>query len=389
MKSKVCCAFKSIPFVLLMVPSVADAVTPVTRAISPAFLGDSIELGVLGVRGQCVEGDIVYEGDAQSTLLIDEPMPFEELERRFTNDPSLNESARAMVSGQRSTFVDALRPSSTAASVIYGFEVGQRWASLGSPRISAVGKDQLSRSERTRRGACGNAVLARAELGGALYIGLRFDFDSKATKDEFEKAADLPLASFASITAKMSRMTTAFESKVSVTLSAYQRGGNPALLHQVFGAGGGPIAVLQCSEANVQGCADATENVRRYVSDANGFRSQLGEDVRLTPGGATGPVVLRFEAKTYDELGLPELATPNLDAVMLAGVAPQKRVAIEALQVQERIEGLSTVDRGSVQVRRDLEDWHDRLLYAIRACASSPELCAEAADDALTIGRVP
>jgi hypothetical protein len=319
------------------------------------------------------------------TQLVDAPIALDVLETKLSRTVPGDTSTFSLQRLRDLAFSNAVKAREMTASAVYGFEMSGRWAVLDSPHLSRIGTAIAARPAAARRSGCGNEVITRAELGGTLYVALSFQFKTKASKEQFERDVDLQKASLPNVTGKLRRLGEEYTDAVSVTLAAYQLGGEPTKLATIFG--GGDMSLLQCQVTSLQGCADAIAAVRDYVIADNGFRAQL----TVAPGGPSprGPVVLRFQTASYASLGIRELATPELDGTFSAAAAATQRLKTawesrrrSVQQTRALLDSIGDGDRRRAEaLLHDGETSLARLRSYAEACAANPAACSAAVTD--------
>ncbi len=123
---------------------------------------------------------------------------------------------------------------------------------------------------------CSDWVLWRKERGGKLIVMYAIDFRSTLDKSEFEGQLGGNF-SIANLNATVTRNRTAFSSRASIRVEAYQVGGNGAQLAQVLGAQGsdGAKAWSDCSMGAPEACITFIGNAATYAGGA--FASSISD----------------------------------------------------------------------------------------------------------------
>ncbi len=138
-------------------------------------------------------------------------------------------------------------------------------------RIANANMTQKQKTER-----CGTGFLSSYALSGSFMATLRFEFANESDKNKFEGKLKIAMAKFegeGEITTDLREVA----SKGSVTLKAFQRGGDVTRLPGILSEN-----LTRCDVGNKEACLRAFEQIRQYVT--NDFPSQFQyEDGGLNP----------------------------------------------------------------------------------------------------------
>jgi hypothetical protein len=175
------------------------------------------------------------------------------------------------------------------------------------------------------REMCGTDFIESTELGAKLFVAVRFDFADDSVKSDFEAHIKLDYLSLFSVEGSVKTAYERYSNSLTVTISAYQMGGNPADLGRILGgvtADGNTTgaAALTCSLSKLDDCKTTLVNIGRYMG--TDFRNQIantGLDQTLTDPHAlpTGLARLTYETKSYKNAGLPvDVDSPIVQAAV-------------------------------------------------------------------------
>lgn len=371
---------------VLAAVAVVVSAGPASAERAPASTGVLLGQGYDGAggvpRAGCVDGDLDYEGNPQSTVRDDRPVSEAELRAILGLTEPDGGAALAVPSSQVLSFLQTAAPQSAAVVVTYAYGVRGKRAVLRSPRLSANGQVAATLSDAERLRMCGDEVVTGIELGGSVLITLRFDFATSGVRTLFTKSFDFGHVSAANLRGKLGRIGSEYKGKVTITLGALQLGGDVTKLAAIFGNPSGDIALLRCQVDQVDKCAQAMDEAHAYIFGVNGFREQLG-DVMLDLTSTTGPAILGLETQSYDALKLSELVAPNPSresarAARARMVAHHARLWEDVQRLSEALGRMLTSTQERLVSEALAIARHDAALLSqgIELCGSHSEACA-------------
>lgn len=389
---------RALPKALLIVavvlgaaPAFAD--TRPSDGLAAALLGQGYDVEGGTLRAVCVEGTVTYEGAARSTARLDRPLTPAELDRALGLVDASGAPLPAMPERSRLRFSSEATPREGSVVLTYAYDVRGRFATISQARPTALGREVVSLPEATRTLVCGHEALRRVELGGSLFVTIRFDFSSREAERTFVRDVDLGHASTANLAGKLRRVGAEYRGRVAITVSALQIGGDASALGRIFATGLGDVPILRCQVDDVESCATAMESVRAYIIGDDGFRAQLG-DLSYDPSSTRGPAIVAVTTTGYVDLGLPALA-PTTPPGTVAREARSRLAAryralmfdVDRLDAQRALPLTPAQEEAVTRAAAIARDNAALTASALSACGSRPEQCLTLEAEAQALQR--
>ncbi len=133
---------------------------------------------------------------------------------------------------------------------------------------------------------CGDEVIGSYQQGALLAMSLKVDFSSHMDKEQFQASGSLSLGSIVNATAKVESITSQYDMKGKISLTAYQNGGDPGQLAKILSEDpSGNYYLLSCDMDNTDACKRAASGLLDYAS--NNFPNQfsLSQGTNITTLG--------------------------------------------------------------------------------------------------------
>ena len=121
---------------------------------------------------------------------------------------------------------------------------------------------------------CGDMFINSFKVGAQLVLSIKLKFSSHEKKKEFDLKFGANYASFASISIDIKKVVDQTNSTGSMTILAYQNGGNPVELAKVFNSTCGTgYCAASCSMLKLTDCDSAITGLLKYA--INVFPTQV------------------------------------------------------------------------------------------------------------------
>lgn len=130
---------------------------------------------------------------------------------------------------------------------------------------------------------CGDEYIQGMKMGAVLDVTISMDFKSQQEKQAFDLAFKGGFGSVFSASAKIQSAIEKTHASGTLTIHAFQAGGNPERLSSIFGSTGAHH-IIQCSFDNLTACSQALSDVIDYAQ-ASGSQAQTGFAKQVTVSG--------------------------------------------------------------------------------------------------------
>jgi hypothetical protein len=121
---------------------------------------------------------------------------------------------------------------------------------------------------------CGDMFISSFKVGAQLVFSLKLQFNSHTQKESFSTKFGGSYKSFVSITTDIQKIVSQTNSSGSLTILAYQSGGNPAELSKILDSScGSNYCAATCSFERLADCNSAINGLFKYAIDL--FPSQV------------------------------------------------------------------------------------------------------------------
>ncbi|MFE8599341.1 leucine-rich repeat domain-containing protein [Archangium violaceum] len=314
--------------VLVLSAAQARAGTFLSRGAAAVLPGMGFESTSERWLGVCVTGDVLTTGQAQSSSYMAAPLRGVALEEALGLPREVVTDTTSATDLLRERFLRTVQEDARSLVLSYGFVVGGRKARLENLRLTGTGNRAAQLGPADRRAACGDELARELEIGGRIFVAIRFDFTSEATRTQFLRETDISQAPASQVGTKLRAVASYYQGALTISVHALQLGGDPRLLRQLIGGVQGAGALLRCQVSNVAACAQLVDDVRLYMVGAGtqAFWAQVSQGA-WSPEQPVGPAPLRVTTEGYATAGLQALAQESPHGVSPAYAAARTRLA--------------------------------------------------------------
>lgn len=127
---------------------------------------------------------------------------------------------------------------------------------------------------------CGNEIYKEMTEGISLYVALKVNFDSYADRESFEVNAKITYTNIVDVLGEIKQTASSKSLSGSIDILAYQQGGDPSKLPQIFEREKDQYYITDCMFNNINACKQAAQKVLDYSLDIN---NQVHEGYKLYP----------------------------------------------------------------------------------------------------------
>jgi Leucine Rich repeats (2 copies) len=282
---------------------------PSTGTEDKAVLGQGYDVSEERFAGLCVLGDRQFAGTQEATISFDKKVS--ETEVADSLGFSVGGKARyGLITGSLSAeFTSSSSSSDYSEVAVYSAKYQFKNQKLNYTGLtpqgqqakgSAVGNNFVWENwEKT----CGHEFVEQVVQGASLYISIKIEFSTKASKTAFDAQFSLSGPMF-EVGGKLSTASKQFGKTASISIQAYQLGGDVAKLSQALNANLGDKpevkAIAVCSMDNPDACLQLLNGAIKYATDE--FPKQINP--ALGADNPAGPADLIYITKPWSDLAL-------------------------------------------------------------------------------------
>lgn len=265
--------------------------------------------------GQCLLGSINHIGTPYGSLTLDTLYHYDEFLNQMNLKIDGNFSLLGFKAGLSSEYENFLKDTKYSQTLIYRAIILLKNRHFMLPNkpypLTWFGKQYIN-DPKSFRLHCGDQFVAEQQIGGALYVIVKFNFLDQQTKLKFNNELHASFQSLANLTINLKNLSQSFRSNGDISLMAFQIGGDPTKLGNILGGDlqSKTAAVLDCALSNLDACYRSLNLILIYASQpgANNFPSQFSVD---DESSLVGPGIIKNIYQSYDTV-LPIPATTSL-----------------------------------------------------------------------------
>ena len=250
-------------------------------------------------------------------------------------------TATAAVNFAHQSKSDALSSSYYFYDSIHFPSVEWQPTGVGQNLLNSYGKAVLTQNPILFRAVCGNKYVQSQEMGSNLFATVKISFASAYDKEQFEDKMDLKYKSIAELATDIKNAYQHSSINGQISIIAFQQGGEPAQLAQVFSAdskGGYPAS--SCNMKNMDQCQKIINGVLHYASKV--FPNQFTQDSNHN-GIPDKSYPIKVGTQSYTELGIGN-TTPSQLVPAVVEARKNLFTAYQTLKNQKEIIGFLVGD---------------------------------------------
>lgn len=143
--------------------------------------------------------------------------------------------------------------------------------------------------------SCGDSYVSRASTAATFLFNIKIKFSTAEEAEDFKTENNLSAGSFASVEQALENSKSSSKKFGSVTVSAFQLGGDVTQLSELFDGKSGDHPVVSCDASNMSAC-------KEILDGALGYADKFGKSV--SAGKST--VIINPEISDYQSIQIPE-----------------------------------------------------------------------------------
>jgi hypothetical protein len=296
-----------------------------------ATLGQGYDTSKECFVGQCVQGEVEYAGNQESRISFERSLDQSTMQRELGFEVGARVRYGLFEGSAAAAFASSSSASEYSDVTVYSHTITFKNAKLkypGQPTgLTPQGQAAKGAADGPYVGdnwciTCGHEFVDQITLGAKLLVSVTVEFSTREDKQAFSAnfSFDGPPVS---VNASLHEASKRFGKRASVSLQAYQLGGDVRKLSSIFGVDEGRAPILTASLDNPDAILATLDAAVRYSSAE--FPTQIDPGAAL--GAPIGPAQLSYITSPWPELGL--YSPPGL---VEAGVVTARRTLSAAFE---------------------------------------------------------
>jgi hypothetical protein len=250
--------------------------------------------------GVCLKGDAEEVGSPASSVRFTSSMSKEELQTMLGFSMSAKAKYGVYKGSAAANFSSENSEDKFSSVTVYSARYEFKNEFFTATTLSEIGSRINDRMDQWEEN-CGHEFVQQKVRGAALLIAARIDFISQEAKSSFNGKFKVKGPAF-SVAGELKKASEEFKEKASVSITAYQKGGDVGRLSTAFASsdGTGSDALIRCSMADIDPCLKVLSNLVNYATskEIGNFPDQIKDN------GATGAADLMYIAYPYGNAGV-------------------------------------------------------------------------------------
>jgi len=226
----------------------------------------------------CFNGTI-STGEQRGRIRMDTGLSYSQMISELGVSASVKASWRFWSAEAEASYMQSLEETEYSLSLNYyqyiSNNVNVHIAGAGTNALTEEGKGFYNDGKNPYFGLlCGDYYISSYEQGALLKMGINIKFSSSLDKKSFEAHASASFLSIAAVTASVKDATSKYNMQGSVSIQAYQKGGDPSELSGILGKdSSGQYYATTCSFKKMDACSNAAGQMLGYA--ATSFKNQV------------------------------------------------------------------------------------------------------------------
>lgn len=244
----------------------------------------------------------------------------------------------------------SLATTDDTASFIYNFRILGKSAVIDGRKFNQKGISAFQTKDLTQfREQCGDQFVEQVKLGAQLFVGLKYTFASKETKEKImltlKGSLFWGLIKFSKTWTKEFRQLM---QNVRVTVEAFQIGGDPSQLEALKK----DINQGSCAGDEAEKCSDAIDRLLEY--GRSGFTSQVN-DMKLEKDGGKGLTIVDVTTDSYSS---QKILDPSSNKLVQVDIKESSTAADDYANVVEQLAKVTSTLKIALARVAVLEDFN-------------------------------
>ena len=184
-------------------------------------------------------GNITTAPGGESILHFDNAQSFDEIQKQLDVDVTTKVGIGPFSSKISASYARYVQDDHYSQNFNYFEKVflpTQIWnpSGYGPSILNAIGQGAYQQGPQQFRLVCGDLVVTQQDMGISLYSSMKMSFSSYSDKQTFQAHAGASFGSMADVSAKVQSIVSQYSLNGEVEISAFQQGGDPSKLPQIF-----------------------------------------------------------------------------------------------------------------------------------------------------------
>ncbi|WP_427005741.1 leucine-rich repeat domain-containing protein [Pseudarthrobacter sp. H2] len=287
-----------------------------------ASLGQGYNVEAEEFCGQCVRGGMEFAGNQQSQLTFDRSMSEDAAASELGFEVGVKARYGLFSGSVAATFASESASSDYSDVTIYSHVISFKNAKFRFPGLDTGLTPEGQAARGTSGGTfvgenwpitCGHEYVSQITLGAKLLVAVKVEFATREDKQAFSGEVNFQ-GPPVEVEASLRMASQRFGKTASLSLSAFQLGGDVRKLSEVFGTDPGGAPLLVASLQNPEAVLAALNAAVKYGREQ--FTDQVDPEMPLDSPG--GPAQLSYLTSPWAELGLFSVPPVIGDGVRLA-----------------------------------------------------------------------
>lgn len=304
--------------------------------------------------GQCLLGTMDHVGIPVGSLSMDTDYSYNDVMNQLGFKVDGRFSSNGYEIDPLMSFAHTLQDTAYTQTFIYQANVLLKNRHFATPvdrsPLTWIGQ-QYAEDPVAFRLQCGDKFVLEQKIGGALYVVVKFHFQTQNAKREFNTAFGNKFKSLVSLNMNLNRTAEFVVNNGGISVQAFQVGGDPAKLGKILGAFAGSenAPVLSCDKDTIRSCQSTVGKLLDYVSQTNegDFSMQFEND---DPQSLIGPGIIENILQSYTTV-VPVKISPSFLTEDI--INARKRLSLKYDQSLKEIQEVDALINSGVPMSSD------------------------------------
>lgn len=247
--------------------------------------------------GQCLSGKVEYVGTPSALLSFDLLNNYKNVLEELNISVNGKVGLAAFQFRAVTDYTHMLEDSAYTQTFIYRAIVKLKSRHFVPPvdksPLTWIGR-QYAQDPIMFRANCGDKFVSEQQLGGLLYVAVKFKFHTEQEKLKFNTSINGHVTSLLKLDENLSKAARSVRHDGDISVMALQIGGDPTKLGHILGTkpGATSVPVLSCTLANLRDCHNAIHEIAVYASDSS--KGNFPDQFKIDDSQSLiGPAVLK------------------------------------------------------------------------------------------------
>ncbi len=217
-------------------------------------------------------GNVTTTPGGSAVVYFDNSVSFEKVQRELNIDVKASVGIGPFSSSASAEYARFIEQDQYSQSFYYLEKVflpTEVWnpKDYGPKILNPIGQGAYGDSHQQFRTVCGDQIITQMNVGISLYVTMKILFSSYYDKQTFQANFNANYGDIASLSVAVQNMVSQYNLNGEVEVSAFQQGGNPVQLPQIFAKGANGYYVTSCSLQDLSACQLTIDGVLSYAQN--------------------------------------------------------------------------------------------------------------------------